>query len=587
MKTSYVHNARFTFTHASPVVLGLAVYLFSLRPQVEARQESVRSLPPLSHAVQTQLGNVVVIASTEPARFSFQPGDGRTRHAAEGAEEAATAMLDLGADRALFPGPLLSIVPTVLAPFSAAAGAVSARRQVVDWNQLRTAETDLTTGAAPLCAQAGVQELLARTARERTHRPWPTAFTQAALTPGNPEWTRLSRAGFDSAVQLELQELRLERTGSSDTSYVLSMNGRLKLFRTRDGAVLYDELVEYRSGRGLFLDWSLNGAEPLRAVAAHGCQRIVDEIVKDVLLPDKAPNRKARGGSGKPASGVLEVSAPPLTPQMVANLQTVGLIATSSIPTRLQVQYPLTKDQGGAYARDCAQQVIAADSAELDQVLENSILGALASAVMIPTSVAGQTINGCRGLTAARLHSTARTIEGVVNNVHLQESLRENVAQRIQALTTQPVKLVQKALPPGNEAECAQMSCFMAGTLSWTPDGQTPAYYLRRQNVDTALEIEIGRHALLGDGVVNPAMFLCLEARATLIRVETMAPIYSLTVNYRSGARKFAQWAANDGEPLQQEIEQCIQSVSAAIVDHLAVPAWSQQKPMELAGHIP
>jgi len=35
------------------------------------------------------------------------------------------------------------------------------------------------------------------------------------------------------------------------------------------------------------------------------------------------------------------------------------------------------------------------------------------------------------------------------------------------------------------------MSCFMAGTLSWVPDGQTCDEYLRSRGFESVLEIEL------------------------------------------------------------------------------------------------
>lgn len=581
MKTSSVHTTRFPFWPASPVVLGLAVFLFSHRGALAAGEESVSSLPALPRTIQQQLGRVVVIASPNPARFSYQPGAGRARYAADGAEEAARTMLDFGVDDASIPDPLLSIVPTVLAPFTAAAGALVAREYTLSEGQLREAETDLKVAAEPLCVQEGWPDLLVQAAREQLLQWWTSASLQGPLSPGSPEFRRLSGSGFKTAVQLELTELRLEQTGRSDTSYALLMGGRLKLFRTRDGAVLYSEPVTYRSGKGLFVDWTLNGAQSLTEVVERGRRRIVDQVMQNVFLPSETVAPRARD-AGKAKRPRLQVTAPPLRPEIVANLGCVGVIATSTIPTRIQLQYPLTKDQGADYARHCAQQIVAADAADLDRVLANPILGAIATAAIIPTSVAGQTVNGFRGLTVAQLNATAQTLDTLVNGINLQEALRENVASRVQSLTAQPTRLVQKALPLGNAAECAQMSCFMAGTLAWIPDHQTPAYYLRNQNVDTALEIAVRNPRLCGADVVNPALALHLEARATLIRVETMDAIYSVSVRYDGGARQFAQWAAHDGAAFRREIESCVQLVSAALVDHLAVPAWTQSPPIEL-----
>jgi hypothetical protein len=40
------------------------------------------------------------------------------------------------------------------------------------------------------------------------------------------------------------------------------------------------------------------------------------------------------------------------------------------------------------------------------------------------------------------------------------------------------------------------------------------------------------------------------------------------------------------GEPVREEVEQCVQTVVGTIVDHLGVPAWPTENPVELAAAI-
>jgi hypothetical protein len=58
----------------------------------------------------------------------------------------------------------------------------------------------------------------------------------------------------DSLLESRGEELRLERTGSSDMSFRLRIKTRMRLVRTADGEVLYDKPAEYLSGSCLFAD---------------------------------------------------------------------------------------------------------------------------------------------------------------------------------------------------------------------------------------------------------------------------------------------------------------------------------------------
>jgi hypothetical protein len=85
----------------------------------------------------------------------------------------------------------------------------------------------------------------------------------------------------------------------------------------------------------------------------------------------------------------------------------------------------------------------------------------------------------------------------------------------------------------------------------------------------TVLEIQVGRAALTGAGGVNPSLALCVEAEATLLRVEDGLELYRCPVHYRGEKRKFDQWAASDARLFREELQQCYREVSRTIVARL------------------
>jgi hypothetical protein len=585
--TTTSFNFTLNSTHTSPVVIGLLVLTICLTTAEGSERDQVSQLPALSPGFQSRLGKVVSIYRIEPARFSFDSSAGRVRSAAEGAEEGARAMLHAVPERFLVPEPIAAAATVALAPLSAAAGALSARREVLNWTDLRAAEAELTAAASNFCAQARLHDAFLSVARARIRSAWPAALEPFAADSGRAEYGRLAGAGFDSALDLRLDELRLTRTGSGETSYALSMEGRARLIRTRDGMVLYDEPFWYRSGTGLFVDWTLNGGEAVQRVAERGYRRIAEQVAQQLFLSAFRPGRIESAVRTRPKTrvggGVIEVMSPVLTPDMVASLGTVGIVSTSTIPTRVQIQRPLTKDQAVQLGRETARNVWAESDEQMDELLATPWVNAVVAGSVIPVSIVGQTIGAVRGLSDKKLQAAHTTLARAAGRVNLQEAMRRTIANRIESLTSHPIKLVAKPLPPGNEAECAQMSCFMAGTLAFVPEGQTPSGYLRSQGIGTALEIEVIRPALHGEGVINPPMGLSLTVRAKLIRMQDLEAFYSVSVKYRSQERKFADWATRDGKAFDEELERCVQLVSAAIVDHLAVPAWRAETPIELA----
>ena len=75
----------------------------------------------------------------------------------------------------------------------------------------------------------------------------------------NPSEKRATEAA-DVTLETHVDDLRLERAGSSEGSYFLRIKTHARLVRVADGAICFEQSAEYRSGTALFLDWTLQGA---------------------------------------------------------------------------------------------------------------------------------------------------------------------------------------------------------------------------------------------------------------------------------------------------------------------------------------
>ena len=85
----------------------------------------------------------------------------------------------------------------------------------------------------------------------------------------------------DAVLEARVEELRLERSGSDEASYFLRIKVRTRLVRMADGTLLFEQPVEYRSGRSLFLDWTLRGA--VEGVAETGYWALAQYLVDRIL----------------------------------------------------------------------------------------------------------------------------------------------------------------------------------------------------------------------------------------------------------------------------------------------------------------
>lgn len=110
-----------------------------------------------------------------------------------------------------------------------------------------------------------------------TQQPFRAALTQTAA--------EKIRGGFsspaDAVLNVRVDDLRLERAGSSEGSYFLRIRTHARLIRAADGTVCFERSAEYRSGKCLFLDWTTHGA--VESVAETGYQTLsryyIDQLV--------------------------------------------------------------------------------------------------------------------------------------------------------------------------------------------------------------------------------------------------------------------------------------------------------------------
>ncbi|MBI4660298.1 MAG: hypothetical protein HY735_15795, partial [Verrucomicrobia bacterium] len=445
-----------------------------------------------------------------------------------------------------------------------------------------------------------------------------------------PNWT-----AFPRYTRSPEHHVRLQRTGERSALYELLIEARTRLARAADGAVHYDQSFQYRSGRALFIDWTLLRGEAVRKVFETGCQELADKMVEQLFLepssesfgaavarqesrtprganlppgredrafndrnrlragPQHAHNASLRiksihsgktpnsilGSSGSRPRGITDISSPPLPPAALVNLGRIGIISTSTLPN-LSLQRPLTKNQA---AKEAGADFFCLGGDE--ELMKTLVVGTAGFAIpaLVASGTVGKIAGAGRGVGEKQFRSSDAVLHRTIGELNLQEALRRELQVQAKEATPHPIEIVSKPFPPGQEQQFSQMACVMAGTLAWVPDGQTPATYLTSQRIDTALEIQLVHPAFNGKGTINPQMALNLEVRGRLFRVREGQELYHLALKYRGRERKFAEWAAHDAQPLKDEIKHCAQVVAATMIDRLSLRTLPPEFPMELA----
>ncbi|MBI2948027.1 MAG: hypothetical protein HYY23_10285 [Verrucomicrobia bacterium] len=671
---------------AGSIVIGLLLATHSLPSNAASRGPALASPHPLDEATRAALGKICVVTAPNSVELRFDKSDGRRFDAEEAAIEGAGGPKELGrkimeqgaefAGDCPIPHPGHAIIALgaaieELAPIGAIFGVNGSKHATLSSDQLTELESELARVMRTVGVHARLRDDFMKLARERTGRALIVRDGLDLATKDPAAYEALVREGVQTILELALERVHLRRFAKSDDSFALVVNARARIIQTREAAVLCDLPFEYRSGSGLFLDWTLNHADAFQRAFETASRRLAAEMVRVLFLESGHGDALARGGTqhsapsratlpltngegrrardgkqvnlashpttARTAAGsgknqgrvqpppavktqaaranspkITFVERPPLASQILANLGKVGIISTSTLP-HIAVQRPLSKKKAALEACDDAQQILndygspfallvngpmnfarGRRPIEADGGAGGTILGPIADAALrsgaavistpigIGVGLGGQAYGAAHGLSDKALRATDNAVTRAVTEAHPQDSLRAEVLRQAQQRTTHPIALVKKPFPAGEEEMFSQMACVMAGTLAWVPEGQTPAYYLTSQGIDTALEIQLLHPALNGQGTINPPMALSMDVRASLIRVRDREPLYSFAMNYRGPERKFAEWAAHNAQSLREELERCCQTVAATIVEQLAVHAWPRELPLEL-----
>jgi len=494
--------------------------------------------PPASGSVFIEPGPVAVACAGAPAPVSIGISVGRTAYAGEAAGDAARSVLD--PPNLYDPGLEMAAGPIcfVLAPFTAAYSAATAGHHKMSADDLTKSETDLAVAMKALADQTHLRDQVRDAINEDSSR-----HVSAVVV---PETSALGGDSPGTVLETKVEELRLERTDSSETSFALTINTRARLVRASDKAVLFDQGFRYQSGTALFADWTCPNA--LESVAETGYRELARHIADSLKTARteapvvvgagfKQPSlRKSQAPPVMFAANNMSRRVGPLVQVVSSGPSVSGLgIYSKEVTSHVTIQRPLSKDEAVTEAIQDMQW-----SLDDMQNSRNSVVMLSACAVAVPWSLCKQTIAVVRGVPQKKLKTADTQLSAAAMEPALQQKLTAEVAQQLAPRISPPALLVGYSSNAGREAD------------------------------ETALGIRVEKAALEGNGRINPSLALCVEARATVFRTRDGAELYSLPIQYRSTARKFTQWGADDARLFRRELDRCYQQISTAIVDQLS-----------------
>src|SRR5438093_5966847 len=417
----------------------LSVILVLLQSHA-AEFQFVSASPHLGVQERMKVQCVAVVATGEPAHYGFQKSKGRTGQAADAAGTRAHAVLEGG----LSSGDALVAVGSIAwSPVAAVVGAISEGTRKMAPDALAESEADLTDAMVEMTNQSLLRDRLVKVAREKAGRVMTICDDLFVSTDRSANYRALRIEGVDAVLETTVQNIRLQRTGSRESSYALFIDTRVRLLRPDDGAILYHRPFQYHSGTSLFVDWTLNHAEPFKVQVQSAYEKLAEKIVERVLLdPARDSPRQLDGRTLARNKSQKRPGNPPVllaantnqrshggsliaANDWIGGLGTVGIVSTSTFPT-LSIQRPLTKPEA---SQELGERFAALGGDEETVCAFTTVTLGYGLPIIVAGGLIGQAAGKVAGVPRRRLATADDAMDRAVAESDVQEQLRTQVRQ--------------------------------------------------------------------------------------------------------------------------------------------------------------
>lgn len=291
----------------SIIAISISVALLSFQIGCAARPYQ---LPlPLSEEERERLGTIgIVSADFVPETKLFTYARGRVSGAANGmafappsppiilpiAPSSPPPMMESGAAAAILLG--LILVPAVCVVIGKEIyRAVTA----IPAEEVKEIELKFKKALIELRMQESLKKRFFQTARKQF------AFNFVLIEEGGPKNTdeilnygHLKEKGIVTVIELSVLSIGFEGKGGKDPLLSLLLDARTRMLSVSDGAVLYENKLEYRSAKRKFTEWISNEGKLFSEELDRGYGTLSEKIVEELFLhydftARKAPEKKA------------------------------------------------------------------------------------------------------------------------------------------------------------------------------------------------------------------------------------------------------------------------------------------------------
>ena len=177
-----------------------------------------------------------------------------------------------------------------------------------------------------------------------------------------------------------------------------------------------------------------------------------------------------------------------------------------------------------------------------------------------------QTVGAVLNTSRNKTEKLAQALDAVPEHKRFEGDLADEVARRLRSQAINQVRRTEE--PP-------QFAIATPGGAGGTAPAQPPA----SNNSEIALQLQVVNARLIGRHGSSRSRALCVEIRATVIRISDGQELYSRPIRYRSSLRKLKDWAGSDALLFRQELGACTRQSAEALTDDLIRHGFVTQSP--------
>jgi hypothetical protein len=293
----------------SIIAISISVALLSFQTGCAARPYQLSQ--PLSEGERERLGTIgIVSADFVPETKLFTYARGRVKGAAKGmAFEVSTYPPPIffpgaGGSSSAPVGSQGGAVAILLGLILVPAVCVVIGKEVyraataIPAEEVKEIESKLSKALIELRMQESLKKRFFQTAREQS------ALNLVIIEERGPKTTEetlnygnLREKGIDTVIELSVLSIGFEGKGGKDPLLSLLLDTRVRVLRVSDGAVLYENKLEYRSAKRKFTEWISDEGKLFSEELDRGYGTLSDKIVEELFLvydftAKKAPEKK-------------------------------------------------------------------------------------------------------------------------------------------------------------------------------------------------------------------------------------------------------------------------------------------------------